>query len=86
VKDGKNIKKDREMRTKIKCPYCKALNEIPSTEVLQPHIRRRLICCDVEQGGCDKYFVFKAKVNIEITTWKIEENGERNETNNDNQP
>jgi hypothetical protein len=54
----------------VRCPYCGTVNmvDIEFPGYSQP----RVITCDIEQGGCDKYFVVQPHVNVEVKTYKIE--------------
>lgn len=58
----------------VKCPYCGAANNIVITS---DRGSRDIILCDPMYGGCDKYFVAKSTVNIEVKCLKIEGENER---------
>jgi hypothetical protein len=52
------------------CPYCKHVNRFKiGTEAYQPP---EVVTCDVDEGGCDKDFVIKVYVDVDIKTLKIE--------------
>lgn len=55
----------------IECPYCAFGNEIilSNTKWIEMNVR----LCDIEGGGCDKYFGYRLeKINVETSTYKME--------------
>jgi hypothetical protein len=48
----------------VPCPHCKFENTfVTEKQYLAP----RLVYCNVEEGGCDQPFVFKAEVKLSVT-------------------
>ena len=60
-----------ETKIEVTCPYCGYKNTI--TRAIHAHNKRDIILCDIEEGGCDKYFVYRPMVKIHADVWKIEE-------------
>lgn len=55
----------------IKCPYCGFVNKV-NLEYEDQYPSPGIIICDSEEGGCDRYFVIKPRINLEARTFKIE--------------
>lgn len=57
-------------KIKLECPYCGHQNSI----TLERNFDMQVIVCDTDCGGCDRNFVFKPTVKIEVDVYKIERN------------
>jgi len=61
------------IKAKFTCPYCGVENhrvaQIDLEEV------RTIVCCDSDEGGCDKYYVAAYYTEIVVQEFKIEERG-----------
>lgn len=54
----------------VKCPYCGVKNK---TKIeLDGLFEKKIITCDLDDGGCDKDFVVKTKISINAECKKIE--------------
>lgn len=60
------------MKKQIKCPYCGNINKVQ----VEPHSwpKRDIVVCDPEsgEGGCDKEFVIKWEVTVDVYAFGIE--------------
>lgn len=54
----------------VKCPYCGFENKVYVGEDF--YLPKKIITCDIDEGGCDKDFVIDVIKKIEIKTYKIE--------------
>lgn len=62
-----------ERSVKVKCPYCGAEMKVsPDGE----YVEKKLVHCDVMEGGCDRDFVVDIRVSVEVKALKIEGEGE----------
>ena len=60
-----------ETRIKIKCPYCKHRQYYPiKINDLFSNIKK-IYTCDLDEGGCDKDFVFIGQTKVLHNTFKI---------------
>lgn len=50
------------------CPYCYTTTRV-GVEGDAHHV---ILCC-VDEGGCDKYFVIKVQVSVDVTVYRMEE-------------
>lgn len=50
----------------ISCPYCDFVNKVDSVHYTRSGLNTDVICCDSEEGGCDKQFAIKIKLIHEI--------------------
>lgn len=51
----------------IRCPYCGTDGYYSITSMDSPFV----VLCDIESGGCDKYFAAKVKLTATVTTMAI---------------
>ena len=58
----------------VTCPYCGLAQRVGgSTYSMEAH------CCDVNEGGCDRYFAFAITKIVRIEAFEIEGQAERKE-------
>lgn len=67
------------MLGKVKCPYCGHENKV----FIQDGAAwdQQIICCNLDSGGCDRYFVTVSTMKIESAAKKIE--GEEDHVSNE---
>lgn len=53
----------------VKCPYCGARMNVAVTN---DYRQKKVVTCDMENGGCDKDFVVSVTVSISTKSLKIE--------------
>jgi hypothetical protein len=77
--DGQNKTTQKEMKTtiKCKCPMCGHENtvwvECSILDVNNNSPIPQIVSCDVESGGCDKYFAIIVKPTITYTTLQFKD-------------
>jgi hypothetical protein len=54
---------------KVPCPYCGFKTEVKFVLVYWPP--KQITSCSIEDGGCDKDFVFQPVVDISVRVFKI---------------
>jgi hypothetical protein len=55
-----------------KCPYCQHKNK-GIVKLKQHQTERVVVLCDIDSGGCDKYYVTKMNIEVKTEEYKIEE-------------
>ena len=57
----------------VYCPYCGCINTMYFI-IESRYIPKKIVTCDIEQGGCDKDFVIDPHLSINLTAdvYKIE--------------
>lgn len=57
---------------KTVCPYCglKNENDIEKNERFYEH---KIVYCDSDIGGCDRYYVIGLSLSIDVDVYKLEE-------------
>ena len=55
----------------VKCPHCGTPNDIKTDSVYSDH---GLTICDIDDGGCDKYFAWSVHFVAVAKTAKVEFN------------
>lgn len=56
----------------LKCPYCGHVNDRVAIETDEVN-RAVVFTCDVEEGGCDREFIYRPSVVLSIEIMKISE-------------
>ena len=60
--------------TWVTCPYCGLVQRVSgSIYGVEAH------CCDVNEGGCDRYFAFAITKTIQVDVFEIKGQRERRE-------
>lgn len=54
----------------VDCPYC-GFKERIELSCCSYGTEKQLHCCNLEAGGCDKYFVIESKIEIKSVSKKI---------------
>lgn len=54
----------------LSCPYCGHVNRV----ALERSYEQKIVACDIENGGCDQYFIVfaSAKVVTTAVSYKID--------------
>jgi transcription elongation factor Elf1 len=60
-----------QLEVTTKCPYCQHINNV-TVELKQHQTERVVVLCDIDSGGCDKYFVLEAYIEVKTESYKIE--------------
>lgn len=71
-REHKMVKAQPPNRTQVKCPYCETLTKIAFPRDLALHSTyRNVTTCDVENGGCDRDFVYRVSITPKIEVVRI---------------
>ena len=63
-----DMERNHDMKITAKCPWCGYKNKIAaSPDDYKPH----LVLCDIEEGGCDKYFVADVEWAASVATYYL---------------
>jgi len=60
-----------KLSVNVNCPYCGVINNV-ILNIDSPFIPKRIVTCDIEEGGCDNDFVIDPHFEITAGVYKIE--------------
>lgn len=58
------------------CPYCGTKNEVPITTIKKDWPVPTVVLCEVEEAGCDRYFLIQAEAKVTHTVKALADPGE----------
>ena len=56
----------------VDCPYCNFRNKVNSKANIIDQYGMNVLCCNLEEGGCDKYFAYKLDIKVQSQSYKID--------------
>ena len=59
----------------VRCPMCKHVNTLDEKQLDYYSAKNNkpfVICCDSEEGGCDRYFVVKITLEPHVQTYIVD--------------